>query len=158
MEEGLALDSLAPEDFGIRGPPRRQPVLPAGHGLGSLETGVSTEPLLVLDSLASELADFPACSPCCQPAMDLGPWRQGSRRNLSSPWTHLLQRASEFAAVSACSSTTRGRPDMRFCVCGSPRGDLSHIASVTLARSVALGQIFPEPIGEFKTMRVGGGN
>ncbi len=23
-------------------------------------------------------------------------------------------------------SATRGRPDVRFCVCGSPRGDLSH--------------------------------
>jgi hypothetical protein len=32
-------------------------------------------------------------------------------------------------------SATRGRPDMRFCVCGSPRGDLSHIASVTLGCS-----------------------
>ena len=29
-------------------------------------------------------------------------------------------------------SATRGRPDMRFCVCGSPRGDLSHIAGLTL--------------------------
>jgi len=29
-----------------------QPVPPAGHGLGSLETGVSTEPFLALDSLA----------------------------------------------------------------------------------------------------------
>ena len=32
-------------------------------------------------------------------------------------------------------SATRGRQDMRFCVCGSPRGDLSHIASVTLGCS-----------------------
>jgi hypothetical protein len=32
-------------------------------------------------------------------------------------------------------SASRGRPDMRFCVCGSPRGDLSHIASVTLGCS-----------------------
>ena len=32
-------------------------------------------------------------------------------------------------------STTRGRQDMRFCVCGSPRGDLSHIAGLTLGRS-----------------------
>ena len=50
-------------------------------------------------------------------------------------------------------SATRGRPDMRFCVCGSPRRDLSHIQ---VSRSVALGQIFPEPIREFKTIRVGG--
>jgi hypothetical protein len=32
-------------------------------------------------------------------------------------------------------SATRGRPDMRFCVCESPRGDLSHIAGLTLGRS-----------------------
>ena len=32
-------------------------------------------------------------------------------------------------------SATRGRPDMRFCVCGSPRGDLSHIAGLTLGCS-----------------------
>ena len=32
-------------------------------------------------------------------------------------------------------STTRGRQDMRFCVCGSPRGDLSHIAGLTIGRS-----------------------
>ena len=32
-------------------------------------------------------------------------------------------------------STTRGRQDMRFCVCGSPRGDLSHIAGLTLGLS-----------------------
>ena len=36
-----------------------------------------------------------------QQAMDLGPWRQESRRNPSSPLTHLLQRASEFAALLA---------------------------------------------------------
>jgi hypothetical protein len=30
--------SLAPAGFGIRGRSRRQPMLPAGHGLGSLET------------------------------------------------------------------------------------------------------------------------
>jgi hypothetical protein len=29
----------------------------------------------------------------------------------------------------------RGHPDMQFCVCGSPRGDLSHIASLTLGCS-----------------------
>ena len=29
-------------------------------------------------------------------------------------------------------SATRGHPGMRICVCGSPRGDLSHIASLTL--------------------------
>jgi len=32
-------------------------------------------------------------------------------------------------------STTRGNQDMRFSVCGSPRGDLSHIAGLTLGRS-----------------------
>ena len=32
-------------------------------------------------------------------------------------------------------SATRGHPGMRICVCGSPRGDLSHIASVTLGCS-----------------------
>ena len=32
-------------------------------------------------------------------------------------------------------SATCGRPDMRFCVCESPRGDLSHIAGLTLGRS-----------------------
>jgi hypothetical protein len=31
-------------------------------------------------------------------------------------------------------SATRGRPDMRFCVCESPRGDLSHIVGLTLGR------------------------
>jgi hypothetical protein len=41
----------------------------AGHGLGSLETGVSTEPFLVLTHLlqrASEFAALLADSPCCQ--------------------------------------------------------------------------------------------
>ena len=28
-------------------------------------------------------------------------------------------------------STTRGRPDTRFCVCENPRGELSHITSLT---------------------------
>jgi hypothetical protein len=32
-------------------------------------------------------------------------------------------------------SATRGHPGMRICVCGSPRGDLSHIAGLTLGRS-----------------------
>jgi len=32
-------------------------------------------------------------------------------------------------------SATRGHPCMRICVCGSPRGDLSHIAGLTLGRS-----------------------
>ena len=32
-------------------------------------------------------------------------------------------------------SATRGRPDMRFCVCGSPSEDLSHIASLTIGCS-----------------------
>jgi hypothetical protein len=32
-------------------------------------------------------------------------------------------------------SATRGHPGMRICVCGSPRGDLSHIASLTLGCS-----------------------
>jgi len=32
-------------------------------------------------------------------------------------------------------SATRGHQDMRFCVCGSPRGDLSHIAGLTIGRS-----------------------
>ena len=32
-------------------------------------------------------------------------------------------------------SATRGHPCMRICVCGSPRGDLSHIASLTLGCS-----------------------
>ena len=33
-------------------------------------------------------------------------------------------------------SATRGRQDMhRLCVCGSPRGDLSHIAGLTIGRS-----------------------
>jgi hypothetical protein len=32
-------------------------------------------------------------------------------------------------------SATRGHPDMRLCVCGSPRGDLSHIVSLTLGYS-----------------------
>jgi hypothetical protein len=32
-------------------------------------------------------------------------------------------------------SATRGRQDTRFCVCESPRGDLSHIASLTLCCS-----------------------
>jgi hypothetical protein len=32
-------------------------------------------------------------------------------------------------------SVTRGHPDMRFCVYGSPRGDLSHIAGLTNGRS-----------------------
>jgi hypothetical protein len=34
-------------------------------------------------------------------------------------------------------SATRGRPDMRFCVCGSPREDLSHIASLTFGCSLS---------------------
>jgi hypothetical protein len=78
-------------------------VLPAGPGLGSLETGVSknlSSPWTHLLQRASEFAAVSAGSPCCQQALDLGPWRQESRRNLSSPWTHLLQRASEFAAVA----------------------------------------------------------
>ena len=32
-------------------------------------------------------------------------------------------------------SATRGHLGMRICVCGSPRGDLSHIAGLTLGRS-----------------------
>ena len=32
-------------------------------------------------------------------------------------------------------SATRGHPGMRICVCGSPRGDLSHIASLRLGCS-----------------------
>jgi hypothetical protein len=32
-------------------------------------------------------------------------------------------------------SATRGHPGMRICVCGSQRGDLSHIAGLTLGRS-----------------------
>ena len=32
-------------------------------------------------------------------------------------------------------SATRGRPDMRFCVCGSPSEDLSHITSLTIGCS-----------------------
>ena len=40
-----------------------------------------------------------------------------------------------FGELMSNISATRGRPDMRFCVCGSPRGDLSHIASVTLGCS-----------------------
>jgi hypothetical protein len=32
-------------------------------------------------------------------------------------------------------SATRGHPGMRICVCGSPRGNLSHIASLTLGCS-----------------------
>ena len=32
-------------------------------------------------------------------------------------------------------SATRGRPGMRFCVCGSPSEDLSHIASLTIGCS-----------------------
>ena len=32
-------------------------------------------------------------------------------------------------------SATRGRPDMRFCVCESPSEDLSHIASLTIGCS-----------------------
>ena len=34
-------------------------------------------------------------------------------------------------------SSTRGHPDMCLCVCGSPRGDLSHIASLTLGCSLS---------------------
>jgi hypothetical protein len=144
-EPFLALDSLAPEVFGICGPPRRQPVLPAGvarqgllpagHGLGSLETGVSTWTWIFqrvpLSPRAHLLQGFgfrglalPSCRTCSQlpklpagtgpagsgltrrqpklpPALDLGPWRHESRRNPSSPWTPLLQRAKEFAALLA---------------------------------------------------------
>ena len=32
-------------------------------------------------------------------------------------------------------SATRGHPGMRICMCGSPRGDLSHIAGLTNGRS-----------------------
>ena len=39
-------------------------------------------------------------------------------------------------------SATRGHPDMRLCVCGSPRGDLSHIASLTLGAK-ALNPLYP---------------
>jgi hypothetical protein len=42
---------------------------------------------------------------------------------------------SQFREFMSNISTTRGRQDMRFCVCGSPRGDLSHIAGLTLGRS-----------------------
>ena len=51
--------------------------------------------------LASEFVAVPAGSPCCQQAMDLGPWRHESRLNPSSPWTPLLQRASEFAVAAS---------------------------------------------------------
>ena len=59
------------EEFGIRCSPRRQPVLPAGHGLGSLETWVSTEPLLALDSLAP--AGFGIRGRSQQPMLPAGP-------------------------------------------------------------------------------------
>jgi hypothetical protein len=61
-------------------------------------------PFLALAHLlqrASELAAVLAGSPSCLLAMDLGPWRQESRRAPSSPWAHLLQRASDLAAVRA---------------------------------------------------------
>jgi hypothetical protein len=40
-----------------------------------------------------------------------------------------------FGELMSNISATRGRPDMRFCVCVSPRGDLSHIAGLTLGLS-----------------------
>jgi hypothetical protein len=40
-----------------------------------------------------------------------------------------------FGELMSNISATRGRPNMRFCVCGSPRRDLSHIAGLTLGRS-----------------------
>ena len=41
-----------------------------------------------------------------------------------------------FGELMSNISATRGRQDMhRLCVCGSPRGDLSHIAGLTIGRS-----------------------
>ena len=47
----------------------------------------------------------------------------------------LSQTLRVFGELMRNISATRGRPDMRFCVCGIPRGDLSHIAGLTLGRS-----------------------
>ena len=45
-------------------------------------------------------------------------------------------------------SATRGRPNMRFCVCGNPSEDLSHSKSHDWLLSV---RFFPEPFRELKS-------
>ena len=48
---------------------------------------------------------------------------------------HGLSALRVFGDLMSNISATRGRPDMRFCVCGSPSEDLSHIASLTIGCS-----------------------
>jgi hypothetical protein len=46
-----------------------------------------------------------------------------------------LRTLRVFGDLMSNISATRGHPDMRFCVCGSPSEDLSHIASLTIGCS-----------------------
>jgi hypothetical protein len=74
----------------------------------------------------------------CQPALDLDSWicqpfqknkniGDFKKTNFSVPTDSQRVCGDLMRNISA----TRGRPDTRFCVCGSPRGNLSHIASLT---------------------------
>jgi hypothetical protein len=73
---------------------------------------------------AAPIATSAGANPCMM-SIDLG----GSGAH---PWRGCATCAAVFGDLMSNISATRGRQDMRFCVCGNPSEDLSHIASLTI--------------------------